>query len=411
MRVLLLTQLFQPEPNHLKGLAFAKRLVNAGHHVEVLTCFPNYPGGRVYDGYRIRPIQREILEGVRVTRVASYPSHDNSPFHRFLTYATFSISATAATLSFLRRFDIIHVCMGPATLALPGAVLAATTRAKLIIDIQDLWPESVISSGMLRNRFLLWILEKWVRATYRIAASVIVLSEGYRNTVCSRGAKTAKVYVVHNWSSELPVAEPLRVPEDFACLLAKHKSIILFAGTMGRVQALDRVIDAAELLQSTNPDLHFVFLGGGVEVEHLRKIVFSKRLQNVAFFPRVQQSAMSSIFFCATALLIHLRRDLLGSIGIPQKTQAYLAAGKPIVMAVHGEAADIVRTAKAGIVCEPEDPVSIATGVRQLLEMSLSERERLGNNGKKYYDDNLCFDIGFKKVLQVYQRTLNGRVD
>ena len=410
MRILLLTPLFQPEPNHLKGLAFAQRLMKDGHHIEVLTCFPNYPGGRVYPGYKIRLVQREVIGGVPVTRVAMYPSHDNSALRRLLTYVTFALTATLLGPFLFRRFDIVHVCQGPGTIALPGLVVAFTHRAKLVLDIQDIWPESVSSSGMLRSRFLLWILEKWAEATYRLADAIIVLSNGYKRTICARGALSTKTHVIFNWSDESVGQEVSGPPDHFLSLRSAGRSIVLFAGTMGRVQALDAVIDAAELLQSTNPKLHFAFVGGGVDVDRLRTLAATKRLANVSFFPRVDGSVMKSIYSCTDALLIHLRKDFLGTIGIPQKTQAYLAAGKPVIMAVDGEAADVVKTANAGIVCVPEDPQSIATAIQQLFALSSGERDELGKNGQRYYRENMSFEIGLRKVMGVYRCALNGQV-
>lgn len=409
MRILLIIQLFQPEPSHLKGLAFAKRLVDCGHHVEVLTCFPNYPGGKVYDGYKIRPFQREVLQGIPVTRVAMYPSHDASSFRRFLTYVTFALSATFFGPFLFRRFDIVHVYQGPATLVLPGVVLASAKRAKFVLDVQDIWPESVSSSGMLRNRFLLWVLEIWSKLSYRMADAIIVLSGGYKKTICLRGARSGKVHVIYNWCAESMEGGEPDLPDSFQRLRNAGKSIILFAGTMGRVQALDAVIEAAGLVESTNPMVHFVFVGGGVDVDRLKNIVARKKLSNVSFLPRVEASMMKPIFAGTDALLIHLRKDSLGAIGIPQKTQAYLAAGKPIIMAVDGEAADLVNQANAGIVCTPENPLSIAEAIRELFVMSPDERETLGKNGQRSCRENMSFEIGLRKVTEAYMSALNGR--
>jgi colanic acid biosynthesis glycosyl transferase WcaI len=409
MRVLLVTDLFQPEPNYLVGLAFAKRLMDWGHHVEVVTGFPNYPGGRLYDGYKIRLVQREVLDGVPVTRLAMYPSHDRSSFRRFLTYVTFALSAVLVGPFLFRRFDIVHVSLGPATMALPGLVFRFTAHAKLVLDVQDIWPESVSSSGMLRSRLMLWILAKWSEASYRFADAIIVLSNGYKRTICSRGAESTKIHVIYNWSDESAVAEERETPEHFLRLQASGKSIVLYAGNIGHVQALDAVIDAAELLQATKPNIHIAFVGDGVDVDRLKKFAAAKLLPNVSFFPRVEGPVMKSIFSRVDALLIHLRKDFLGTIGIPQKTQAYLAAGKPIVMAIDGEAADIVRAANAGIVCRPEDPQSIATAIQELFDLSSEEREAMGKNGQRYYRENLSFEIGLRKVVGVYTCALNGQ--
>jgi colanic acid biosynthesis glycosyl transferase WcaI len=406
VKILLLTQLFQPEPNHLKGLAFTQQLIARGHDVEVLTGFPNYPGGKVYDGYRIRLVQKETIEGVPVTRVAMYPSHDGSTFRRLLTYVSFALSAAAAGIFLYRRFDIVHVYQGPAILVLSGALLAFTTRAKLIVDIQDIWPESVSSSGMLRNRLLLGLVRKLAEVTYRLADEIIVLSNGYKDLIAARGAAGSKIHVIYNWCDESAGAEG--ETDDRLCgMKTAGGSIIMYAGTMGRVQALQSVIDAAELVQSTHPAVQFAFIGGGIEAGSLREYAAAKQLTNVSFFPMVDPRRMRSVLSAADVLLIHMRKDALGAVGIPQKTQAYLAAGKPIIMAVDGEAAAIVQDAHAGVVCTPEDPASIAAAARDVCAMSAAQREELGRNGQRYYRGRMSFAAGLTNIVSVYHSALH----
>lgn len=398
MRILLLTQLFQPEPNHLKGLTFAKELAKRGHEVEVLTGFPNYPGGEVYPGYKVRLQTREMMEGVSVTRVALYPSHDDSGFRRFLCYASFGISASLLGPFLVKRPDVIHVYQGPATLALAAIVLRLWHRTPFVLDVQDLWPESVISSGMLKFPGGVPLLERWCRLSYRLASRVVVLSEGYKAALEKRGCEGGKIDVVRNWSDESQSRGVAGNPAVAERLSLSGYFNVLFAGTMGKVQALDAVIHAASLLKETHPDVQFVFVGGGVDVDRLKGLAEEEKASNVRFVPRQPASEIGGILAVADALLIHLKDDDLGRIGIPQKTQAYLAAGKPIVMAVRGEAADLVHQAGAGILCEPENPESIADAVRKLRAMPPQERSVLGESGRRFYDEELSFRVGVLRM-------------
>src|SRR6478735_2159975 len=149
MRILLITQWFDPEPT-FKGLLFAKELQRLGHEVEVLTGYPNYPGGRIYDGYRIRPFQRSIVEGVPVTRVALYPSHDSSGARRLLNYGSFAVSAALASLV-ARRPDVAYVYHPPGTIALPALALRVLRGVPFVYDVHDLWPETLSSTGMVSS--------------------------------------------------------------------------------------------------------------------------------------------------------------------------------------------------------------------------------------------------------------------
>jgi len=398
MRILLLTQLFQPEPNHLKGLTFAKELAKRGHEVEVLTGFPNYPGGVVYPGYKVRLQTRERMEGIPVMRVALYPSHDDSGFRRFLCYASFAISSSLLGPFLVKRPDVIHVYQGPATLALAAIVLRIWHRTPFVLDVQDLWPESVVSSGMLKIPGGVPLLERWCRISYRFASRVVVLSEGYKVALEKRGCEGGKIDVVRNWCDESQSREVEGNPAVAERLSLSGYFNVLFAGTMGKVQALDAVIHAASLLKETHPDVRFVFVGGGVDVDRLKGLAAEKKASNVRFVPRQPASEIGGILAVADALLIHLKDDDLGRIGIPQKTQAYLAAGKPIVMAMHGEAADLVQRAGAGILCEPENPESIADAVRKLRAMPPQERAVLGESGRRFYYEQLSFHVGVDQI-------------
>lgn len=402
MNILLLTQLFQPEPAHLKGLSFAKELAGRGHHVEVLTGFPNYPSGRLYEGYRMRPWAREYLDGVRVTRVAVFPSHDNRSLHRLATYASLALLATALgpALLDLRRFDVVHVYEGPITLVLPALAFQMIARVPYVLDVQDLWPESAESSGMLRSGWGLKLVDRWCRLSYRRAKRIIVPTEGFKRALVDRGVPAEKVSVIFNWCDE----DAMRAGENGAGVAAATERQgtfrVVYAGTMGPVQALESVVDAAALLQD-RPEVEFLFVGDGVETATLEGLVASRGIRNVRFLPRQAPQDVIPILESADALLVHLKDDRLTRVSIPQKTQAYMAVGRPIVMAVAGEASEIVRRADAGVVCQPGEPASIAAAVRRLLDATPDEREMMGRNGRRFYEERFGFVSGVGRVESV----------
>jgi colanic acid biosynthesis glycosyl transferase WcaI len=404
MRILMVTQLFQPEPNHLKGLAFAKELVRQGHEVEVLTGFPNYPGGKIYPGYRQRWYQRETLEGISIVRVPLFPDHSSSGARRILCYLSLALFACVPGLFLVRRPAVVHVYQGPATLALPAIALRLLLGVPYVLDVQDLWPESVASSNMLKISWLNRALNKWCDLAHRLAAKIVVLSPGYKENLQVRGVAAEKIEVVYNWcdESQLPVVEGEN-GDPFG--LAGRFSVV-YAGNLGRVQALDAVLEAASLLQQDYPEILFVFVGDGVDGARLREIVSRTGLDNVRFIPRQPVAEVGAILEKAAALLIHLQDDPLCRIGIPQKTQAYLAAGKPVIVAVKGAAADLVNAARAGIACEPEDPASIAAAVKKLHRLSQEERESMGRNGREYYRRYLAFAVGVKRMEHLFTGTI-----
>jgi hypothetical protein len=179
MRILLLSQFFNPEPT-FKGLPFAKELARRGHKVEVLTGFPNYPGGRVYPGYKVRPLQRETLDGIPVVRTALYPSHDKSPIRRILNYGTFAASAATLGACAITQPDVVYAYHPPATVGLPSAVLRNIRRVPIVGDIQDLWPDTVLETGMLTDPLAVSLLRKWCRFTFQQMDQIVVLSPGFK---------------------------------------------------------------------------------------------------------------------------------------------------------------------------------------------------------------------------------------
>ena len=409
MRILLLNQLFDPEPNHLRGLSFAKALVRLGHTVGVLTGFPNYPGGRLYGGYRVRPLQREVADGIPIIRVPAYLSHDRSSVGRIASYVTHALSASIAGPLFAGQVDVVHVDQGPATLALPALVLRALRRTPYVYDIGDIWPDSLSTSGMFANRLGISLVNRWCETAYRHASRIIVLSPGFKKELCRRQVPREKIHVIYNWTDEVHIGPAPRDERLAAELGLRARFTVMFAGTMGMMQGLDAVLEAAKLLaQRGDQRVQFVFVGGGVEAPRLRERAARERIGNVVFVPRQPVSHMSRVLSLADAVLVHLKDSALFRITVPQKTQAYLAAGKPIIMGVRGDAADLVLRAGAGIACVPEDPESIVQAVEALSALPQVEREAMGLRGRSFYLRELAMDAGIRKLEEVL-RLATGR--
>jgi glycosyltransferase involved in cell wall biosynthesis len=388
LRVLILTQWFQPEPA-FKGLPFAKELQRLGHDVEVVTGFPNYPGGKIYPGYRIRLWTKEIMDDVPVLRVALYPSHDSSALGRILNYVSFAVTATFGLLS-RRRPDIVYVYHPPGTAALPAVMLSMLRRVPFVVDVQDLWPDTLAATGMMNKPGILRLIGAWMNFVHRRAAAIVVLSPGFKERITGRGVPEHKVHVIPNWAPE--------EGEDGAPPLVSRKPTsrftVVFAGTMGLAQGLDTVIDAALLLRERAPNVQITMVGGGLEVDRLRSRVETLGADNVRFMPRRPPSEMSELFATADALLVHLRDDPLFAITIPSKTQAYLRAGKPLLIGVKGDAAALVEEAGAGMAFEPENASSLAAAVMRLASLPEQDRANMGAAGRRFYDERLSRKVG-----------------
>lgn len=408
MKVLFLTQWFDPEPM-FKGLAFAKALRDRGHDVQVLTGFPNYPEGKLYPGYRLRLLQREVLDGIEVIRVPLYPSHDSSVLRRVANYVSFALAASVVGPWAVRRADIMYVYHPPATIALPALVIGALREIPFVYDVQDLWPDTLAATGMVRSRVLLRLVDWWCRLTYEMADQIVVLSQGFKRVLMQRGVKEGKVEVIYNWGEEgsAAMASPYTTLPREPGLPGPFK--VVFAGTMGKAQALETVLQAARIVKGSEPDVQFIFVGGGTEVERLRDLARDMKLDNVVFEARRAMTEIGAILRAADLLLVHLKDDPLFAVTIPSKTQAYMAAGRPILMAVRGDAAELVERAHAGVACPPEDAEILAA---KIIELRRSPRERLqemGENGREFYRRELSMQVAVGHFEELFRVVIRGR--
>jgi glycosyltransferase involved in cell wall biosynthesis len=398
MRLLFVSQWCYPEPD-ARILLMASELVKKGHSIQILTGFPNYPGGKIYQGYRLKLFQRENIHNVDILRVWLYPSHDKSAIKRILNYVSFSISACILGLIKANKPDLIYVYHPPATVAIPAIILGKIFGAKVVYDIQDLWPDSLESTGMIKNIFLLKMVNKFQNFVYRNAHAITVISNGFKTRIIERGVSSHKVNVIRNWS--IPIGDGKN--SSYQNLFIPNKFILMFAGNLGKAQGLKSVIDAAKiLLESKITDIQFVFIGSGSSKEELVNYSNQSELTNVTFLERVTPDKVSGVLLLADVLLIHLIKDPLFSITIPSKTQSYMMIGKPILAGVEGDAADLINEAEAGLVFEPENPKALIEQLLKLKSMQSEKLKQLGINGKEYYYNNLALNAGVEKFENLF---------
>lgn len=400
----MLTQWFTPEPD-FKGLPFAKELVRRGHEVQVVTGFPNYPGGKLYPGYRMRLFQREVVEGIPILRVALYPSHDKSAVRRILNYVSFAFFASLFAPLLTAKVDIVYAYHAPATIALPAIMMRLLRGVPFVYDINDLWPDSLVPTGMLQFRGILKYVDIWCNLTYRLASRVTVVTPGFRTKLLERGVPPDKIEVIYNWCNERQFVEGKdeKLSRDLGMT---GRFNVVFAGNIGTVQALDVVIDAAKLVAKKRPEVQFIFVGAGLQAGLLKERVEKEQVENCRFLSRRPVSEIGFILNLADVLLVHLQDDPLFEITIPSKTTAYMGIGRPILMAVRGDAANLVEKAKAGLVCTPEDPESIASAVEQLAGMSRHALNEMGERGRKFYVTELSLAVGARKFESVFRSAI-----
>ena len=406
MRILFISHYFDPEPV-VCGLAFPKELVKLGHEVEVLTGFPHYPGGKLYPGYKIKFFQKEIMDGIPVLRVPVYPSHDRSSIRRFLTYTSFGLSAAVIGPWVVRDADVAFVYHPPPTVWLPAWVIRLLHKTPFVYNVQDFWPDALASSTMVKSKLGLRFVDKCCRFIYKSADRIVAQSPGFKEELCKRGVQRDKIDIIYNWCDDSAIK-----PTEYDPALAKElgmagKFNVLFAGGMGKGQALSAVLDAAVILKDELQQVQFVFIGSGVEEDLLKDKVKNLNLKNVIFLKRRPKSEIGAVLSLADVLLVHLKDNLIHEITIPSKIQAYMNVKKPILIGAKGDATDLVMMAGAGLKCEPENPESIARAIRKLFAMPREELSAMGENGRKYYEGKLSLQVGAKRFVDVFNKVIH----
>jgi colanic acid biosynthesis glycosyl transferase WcaI len=252
------------------------------------------------------------------------------------------------------------------------------------------------------------MLHGWCNFVYRRAAKITVIAPGMKKKLIERRVPAEKIEVIYNWCDDALISRIDPSPALAESLGMKGKFNIVFAGNIGKAQALDKVIDAAHLLAARCPNLQFVFFGVGVELDMLKEKARLLGLNNVIFHGRKPIIEIGQILRLADVLFVHLRDVPLFRITIPSKTQAYMAIGRPLLIGVKGDAAELVEKAKAGLVCEPENPQDIAKRILEFVTMRKNELDAIGANGKRFYEQELSFNIGVSKYEKIFADVARG---
>jgi len=388
MRFLILTQYFPPEiggaQTRLKS--FATELSRAGHEVEVVTAFPNYPRGRFFPGYEKGFYRKEQCDGLTIHRVWLYPAV-GSGVKRMLNYLSFTLSALYGLLR-SNHPDYIFVESPPLFLSFPAFIFGLLWRAPFIFNVADLWPDVIVDGGFMKEGFVircLRMIEKW---SYRRAAYVNTVTDWIVKVLHEKKSVPAEKLLFLPNGVDTERFRPLPPDEALIANLGlQDKKIVLWAGTLGYAHGLEKILQAAKFL-AAEPNIHFLFVGDGSAKIDLLRLKETLNLTNVSFLdpvPLEQVPAFYSISYCGLASLV----DIPTYEGArPSKVFPVLGCAKPLLFVGKGEAADLVRRADAGIVVQPGDPHAFADAVLTLVR-NPALAEELGQNGRRFVEANL----------------------
>ena len=389
MRFLVLTQYFPPENGapQVRLAAFARVLRKLGHEVEVATAMPNYPTGRIFEGYRGALYRRDDWDGIPVHRVWLYAAM-GAGLKRLLNYASFTATALFA-LWRARRPDYVFVESPPLFLSVPAMLAARLWRVPVIFNVADLWPDSVRDLGIMPNGPVLRAAERLEQWTYRQATYVSAVTEGIRATLLERkGVPAAKVLLLPN-GVDTEMFHPGPPEPDLARALGwQGKRVLLYAGTLGIAQGLTVTLDAMAALRERAPDVLLAFIGDGSHRVALETAARDRGLANVRFYDACPPEYVARLYRCAWAGCASLKSLPLFDGARPSKIFPAMASGKPVVYSGAGEGARLVERARAGLVVRPEDPAALADAIARLAaDPALATR--LGAGGRRFVEAEL----------------------
>ena len=384
MHILFLSNYFPPEVNApaTRLHEHARQWVADGHTVDVLTSVPNFPEGEVYDGYENR-LTEEERDGIRVTRVPMYISPNEGVIQRVLSYVSFMLSACWYA-GRLPTLDVLVATSPQFFAALAGYVVARRKDVPFVLEIRDLWPESIVAVGAMSRNFIIRFFEWVERFLYRKAAHIVVVTDSFKEAIAEKGISQDKISVIKNgietewWNQPLDESRLAELQHEHAL---KGKFVASYIGTIGMAHRADVLLEAAR--RCDDPDIVFMVVGTGAKREELEARQAELELDNFRLVDKVPKDQVPYLLALSDASVVHLRDDPLFETVIPSKIFEAMATATPIVLGVRGEARGLVENAEAGIAIPPEEPGALVDAVRRLKENPEFHAE-VAENAYKY---------------------------
>ncbi|MGE5206735.1 MAG: glycosyltransferase family 4 protein [Chlamydiota bacterium] len=362
MHILFFADNFPPERNAQAARVYERACywVHWKHQAAVITCAPNFPEGQVFPGYRNRWRSVESMNGIRVVRVKTYIAPNAGKYRRILDFVSYMLAGLVAGL-FTRRPDVVAATSPQFFGALGACLAAAARRLPFVLEVSDLWPDSIVAVGAMKRGYALRALEKIELWMYRRAVRIVTLTSSFKQNLVSRGIDAGKIAVVINGvelNSYAPRDKDLKLAASWG--LAEQHFVVGYIGTHGMAHDLENVLQAAA--RAADPNLRFLFVGAGAERDRLVTQAREMGLDNVIFVPAQPKAAMPSYWSLCDLALVHLKNTPLFATVIPSKIFEAMGMGLPILLAApEGEASDLIAKTGAGIWVPPGQP-------RQLLE-------------------------------------------
>lgn len=378
-KILVICQYYKPEPFRIADIC--EEMVHRGHEVQVVTGYPNYPEGILYDGYGKGKHIDEVINGVKIHRCFTVP-RQRGAVKRLINYYSYVVSSTKYVLSKDciasdgKPYDVVF-CNQLSPVMMAEAAIAYKKKCKvpIVMYCLDIWPESLVAGGITRESKIYKYFYYVSRKIYRQMDKILITSRMFSNYLRDEfNIKEEKIEYLPQYAEGIFEQIPTREEDGMFNFM--------FAGNIGAIQSVETVINAAEMLKDEPVKFHIV--GGGTDLERLQKL--GKDLKNVVFYGRRPLEEMPEFYAKSDAMLVTLAADPVLSLTLPGKVQSYMAVGKPIIGAINGETKVVIEDAECGFCGKADDAVELAENIKKFIRSE--DRVTMGRNARKYYEEN-----------------------
>jgi colanic acid biosynthesis glycosyl transferase WcaI len=413
MKILYVSQYYPPETAApaVRVSELSRIWAEAGHEVTVLTGFPNHPTGSVPPEYRRklwRLWMRDDSNGVRVHRTWLVPLPNRKSWERMVNYLSFALSAVLRGV-FLPRPEMVIATSPQLLVGLSGLIIAIWKHVPFILEVRDLWPESLEAVRVSGKKQVLMRALGWVAGLlYRRSDHIVVVTQAFKGHLQREWeVPPEKISVVVNGVDDGLFCPQPELPEILREFGLEQRFVVGYIGTIGNAHGIETLVELADLLKCSDPEIFFLVVGEGAEKVKLMRLAQGKRLTNLGIFPGQPRSRIPAIIAASRVCMVLLRRSELFKTVIPTKMLEFMACGRPLVAALEGEAADLVRKAGAGICVMPEDAPALAQAIRTLYR-DAALREQLANHGRDFIMRELSRTSTARDYIAVLERVMQS---
>lgn len=405
MKILYISQYFPPEMGapSARVSELSTRFVKLGHEVTVLTAFPNHPTGVVPPKYRNKIFQIENYNGVKVIRTYIYATPNKGIFKRSFSFISFFLSSIFIGIWFIGKQDILIATSPQFLCGLLGYLISVIKRVPYILEIRDLWPQSIVEVGIMKeNNPIIKILEKLELFLYKRCHLLVGVTDSYKEVWIKKGIPKEKIGIIKNGVDLIKFKDGEKENHIRNKFNLNQHFVVSYIGTLGLAHGLETFINSAEILKNKTK-IKFILVGEGAKKDELKKLAIEKKLDNIIFVDQIPREEIPDFIRASDVCVVLLKKSNLFEKVIPSKIFEIMGCSRPIILGVLGESKAIIEEANAGYSIEPENPQELSEKILSLMN-DIEKCNIFGLNGRKYVELNFNRDKLANDYLELLKK-------